>query len=84
MKYIHKNKYYSKNRNLWETEYSILSIPLFYKLSLFGKKNKYSLFKSKNKIDKAIIYTPKLTSEEAIKEFGHNKWAYPLEPYKFV
>ena len=84
MKLINKNKYYSTILNCWETEYTILYVFKIYKRSKFLAKDKYSLFKSKTIVSKPIIYKPILSKEEALKEFGTNKYTYPLEPYLFT
>lgn len=82
-KLIKSKSYWSDSLNKWETEYILLKFIKWYKISLFGSKDKYTLFKSKKIITKSYEYKPELSKEEAIDMLGTNKWTYPLEPYTY-
>jgi len=82
---VKSDKYWSKNRKMWETKYIICWFLPVYILSL-RQSNKYkyrfSFVSSKNKLTGPIITHRYISQQEIDEEYQGNKWLVPVN-YKF-
>jgi len=78
-----KKKYYCLERNRWVTEYLVFGKWTVYKLSLYGKKDRWSLRASKKPMYGPVKTEVYMTESEAYEKFGA-KINWPVTPYKYI